>query len=215
MTFPGDEIEILVSKISKILILKNETLAISEAACGGLLSAYLVSIPGASKFYIGGKLVYSLKQRLKLSGWTEEDISSYMGPSEQVALKLARTTKYELGSTYVLSETGFAGPSTDLHLNSREEEEKGDEKDEEKGEEQEVEKEGEEKGAEKEEKKTELENGKSIDKTKVGIVYLGLNGPNGEVSCSRNTNSNDRSSNMTEFAKFGLQFLLENLEKAN
>ena len=39
-----------------------------------------------------------------------------MGPSESVALKLARTTKYELGSTYVLSETGFAGPSTDLHL---------------------------------------------------------------------------------------------------
>ena len=39
-----------------------------------------------------------------------------MGPSEQVALKLARTTKYELGSTFVLSETGFAGPSTALHL---------------------------------------------------------------------------------------------------
>lgn len=118
MNFPPDDITILVTKIAAILRKRNETLAISEAACGGLISAYIVSVPGASNFYIGGKLVYSLKQRLKLSGWSDDDITNYMGPSQQVALKLARTTKYELGSTYVLSETGFAGPSTDLHLNN-------------------------------------------------------------------------------------------------
>ncbi|ODV67603.1 hypothetical protein HYPBUDRAFT_137035 [Hyphopichia burtonii NRRL Y-1933] len=172
MGFPDDEIKQLVDKIAVHLRSKNQTLAISEAACGGLISAYLVSVPGASNFYIGGKLVYSLKQRLKVSGWTEEEISDYMGPSELVALKLARTTKYELGSTYVLSETGFAGPSTDLHL----------------------------------------ENHEGSQNSKVGTVYLGLNGPNGEVSCSRSTGSNDRSFNMTEFAKLGLQFLLETLQ---
>lgn len=116
MGFPPAEIEELVAKIAEILRSRNQTLAISEAACGGLLSAYMISVPGASNFYIGGKLVYALKQRLKLSGWSDEEISHYMGPSEQVALKLARTTKYELGSTFVLSETGFAGPTTDLHL---------------------------------------------------------------------------------------------------
>lgn len=81
-----------------------------------MLLAYLVSVPGASDFYIGGKLVYSVKQRLRLSGWSDSEIAAYVGPLEHVALKLARTTRYELGSTYVLSETGFAGPSTDLHL---------------------------------------------------------------------------------------------------
>lgn len=171
MTFPGDDIQPLVERIAELLRLKNQTLAISEAACGGLISSYLVSVPGASNFYIGGKLVYSLKQRLKLSGWTDDEIRNYMGPSEQVALKLARTTKYELGSTYVLSETGFAGPSADLHLNNLHE-----------------------------------------DDIKVGTVYLGLNGPQGEKSCSRNTGSNDRSENMKSFAKLGLQFLLEELE---
>lgn len=118
MNFPPPEIQTLVLEIASILRSRHQTLAISEAACGGLLSAYLVSVPGASDFYIGGKLVYLLRQRLKLSGWNEEDISQYMGPLEQVALKLARTTKYELGSTFVLSETGFAGPTTDLHLRS-------------------------------------------------------------------------------------------------
>ena len=115
-SFPPGEIKALVDEIAAILRERRQTLAISEAACGGLLLAYIVSVNGASDFYIGGKLVYSVKQRLRLSGWSDEDIHSYVGPLEQVALKLARTTKYELGSTYVLSETGFAGPTTDLHL---------------------------------------------------------------------------------------------------
>lgn len=172
MEFPPEDIQLIVQRISQILRERKKTLAISEAACGGLISAYLVSVPGASDFYIGGKLVYSLKQRLKLSGWSDYDISHYMGPSEQVALKLARTTKYELGSSYVLSETGFAGPTKDLHLQSV----------------------------------------SNVD-AEVGTLYLGLSGPNGEVSCSRNTGLSDRSKNMTEFAKLGLMFLLKELEK--
>lgn len=171
MNFPPPDVKLLVEEIASILRSRNQTVAISEAACGGLLSAYLVTVPGASNFYIGGKLVYSLKQRLKLSGSTDEEIINYMGPSELVALKLARTTKYELGSTYVLSETGFAGPSTDLHL------------------------------------LTKLAN------AEVGTVYLGLSGPSGDVSCFRETKSKDRSVNMTEFARLGLVFLLEELMK--
>lgn len=105
-----------MAEIAAILRDRKQTLSISEAACGGLLSAYIVSVNGALDFYIGGKLVYLLKQRLKLSGLSDAEISSYMGPLEQVVLRLARTAKYELGSTYVLSESGFAGPTTDLHL---------------------------------------------------------------------------------------------------
>lgn len=172
MGFPPAEIEELVGNIAELLRSRNQTLAISEAACGGLLSAYIISVPGASNFYIGGKLVYALKQRLKLSGWSEDEISHYMGPSEQVALKLARTTKYELGSTFVLSETGFAGPTTNLHM---------------------------------------LNLASDVDK--VGTVYLGLSGPGGEVSCERHTDSGNRSENMAAFAKMGLEFLYEQLEK--
>lgn len=171
MQFPPPDIQDIIKEIAQILRQKNHTLAVSEAACGGLISAYLISVPGASDFYIGGKLVYSLKQRLKLSGWNDEDIRNYMGPSEQVALKLARTTKYELGSTFVLSETGFAGPTVDLHLN----------------------------------------NSKNIE-SNVGTVYLAFVGPNEQVSCKISTGSANRSTNMTEFAKSGLIFLLDQLK---
>lgn len=184
MDFPPQDIQDLVNEIASILRSRNETLAISEAACGGLLLAYLISVPGASNFYIGGKLVYSTRQRLKLSGWTDEEISHYVGPSEQVALKLARTTKYELGSTYVLSETGFAGPSKDLHLSG-----KNDITD------------------------HELDPDHSGAIGGVGTVYLGLTGPNGESSSTKRTGSISRSVNMTEFANLGLQFLLTELKK--
>lgn len=172
MEFPPIEIRKLVGEIAQILRSQNQTLAISEAACGGLLSAYLVSIPGASDFYIGGKHVYSVRQRLRLSGWSNEEISGYVGPSKQVALKLARTTKYDLGSTYVLSETGFAGPTTDLHLQTS----------------------------------LNLDSG-------VGTVYFGVSGPTGDYASESSTGSGERSTNMTEFARLGLEFLLKTLKE--
>ena len=67
MAFPPEDIAQIVLEIATILRTRNQTLAVSEAACGGLISAYLVSVPGASDFYIGGKLLYSMKTRLKLS----------------------------------------------------------------------------------------------------------------------------------------------------
>ncbi|KAG5368368.1 CinA-like protein [Yarrowia sp. C11] len=111
--FISERVQLLLDEISALLTEKGHTLAVSEAACGGLISSYLVAIPGASKYFTGGTLVYSLKSRLKLSGWSQTDIEQYTGPSESVALRLARNLKIELGSTYALSETGWAGPTGD------------------------------------------------------------------------------------------------------
>ncbi len=109
--FPPSDIIPIVTKIATILTKRNETISTSEAACGGLISSYLISVPGASNYYHGGTLVYSLKSRLKLSGWHENDIENYTGPSESVVLRLARNLKIEMGSDYTLSESGFAGPT--------------------------------------------------------------------------------------------------------
>lgn len=106
--FPPARAVELVNEISAILKRRNETIAVCEAACGGLLSSYLVSVPGASEWFYGGTLVYSLKSRLKLSGWDSHDIETYTGPSTNVALRLARNLRLELGATYTLSETGYA-----------------------------------------------------------------------------------------------------------
>lgn len=109
MPFINPETLALVDEVARLLVEKNATIAVSEAACGGILLAYLVSKPGASAFFQGGTLVYSLKSKLKLLGWSEREILSYTGPSEASVLKQARNLRVELGSTYVLCESGFAG----------------------------------------------------------------------------------------------------------
>lgn len=176
MDFPPEDVQQLVAEIAEILIRRNQTVAVSEGACGGLLSAYLISLPGASNFFDGGRLIYSLKSRLRLSGWNNQQINSYTGPSESVALKMARNLRVEFGSTYVLSETGYAGPSTNVGLG---------------------------------------QDNSSINDAdaKVGTVYLGISGPNGNRSCEMCTESNDRSTNMQLFAKYSLQFFLQILKQ--
>lgn len=174
--FPPSSVTDTVRAIAEILKRRKETISVSEAACGGLLSAYLVSVSGASDWFHGGTLVYSLKSRLKLSGWSEEDILNYTGPSEKVVLRLARNLRMDLGSTYVLSESGIAGPVLQLQDNE----------------------------------------GKSIYSNEdIGTVYLGIAKPDGEVSTFKKTGSTDRSLNMEEFARVGLEFFLEELKKAD
>lgn len=117
MEFPPRRALELVTAISENLKQRKETIAVSEAACGGLLSSYLVSVPGASEWFYGGTMVYSLKSSLKLSGWDAKDIENYTGPSKSVALRLARNLRLELGATYTLSETGYASQSPTAQSN--------------------------------------------------------------------------------------------------
>lgn len=101
----------IAEKIAAVLVSKNETIAVSDAACGGLIGAYLVAVPGASDFFVGSRTAYTVKSRLHLSGWSQEEINSYTGPSEEVAARMGRRLRLEIGATYVLAETGWAGPS--------------------------------------------------------------------------------------------------------
>ncbi|PRT55890.1 CinA-like protein [Wickerhamiella sorbophila] len=107
------EVVEIAEKVAELLVAKNATVAVSDAACGGLIGAYLVAVPGASKFFVGSRTAYTVKSRLTLSGWSQDEINSYTGPSEEVAARMGRRLRLELGATYVLAETGWAGPSAD------------------------------------------------------------------------------------------------------
>ncbi|GMM35967.1 hypothetical protein DASC09_032920 [Saccharomycopsis crataegensis] len=196
MPFVTTEVQPIVEEIATILKSRNQTIAVSEAACGGILSAYLVAVAGASKFFQGGTLVYSLKSKLKLSGWSESEILSYTGPSKKSVLKQARNLRMELGSTYVLCESGFAGPSVDVEgvtSSPNAKKQKIENKDNTNGEEE-----------------TLLD-----DSRKVGTVYFAISGPNGEETTVENTGLSDRVENMEEFAKLGLEFFLQVLKNAD
>ena len=90
---------------------RKETVSIAESSSGGLLSAALLAVPGASAYYTGGAVVYTPKARVLLMDLPREAVAGMRSASEPYAQLLARTARERFGATWGLSETGAAGPT--------------------------------------------------------------------------------------------------------
>ena len=96
--------------VAERLIARGETLAVAESSAGGLISAALLAVPGASKFYVGGAVVYTARARLTLMDIPQKAMDGLRSASEPYALMLARVARKNLKASWGLSETGAAGP---------------------------------------------------------------------------------------------------------
>ncbi|WP_249138138.1 CinA family protein [Phenylobacterium montanum] len=90
---------------------RKETVAVAESSSGGLISAALLSVAGASAYFLGGGVVYTAKARVLLMDLPREAVAGMRSASEPYALLLARTARERFGATWGLSETGAAGPT--------------------------------------------------------------------------------------------------------
>ncbi|KAF1848268.1 competence/damage-inducible protein-like protein cinA [Cucurbitaria berberidis CBS 394.84] len=110
-SFPPEELRQIVQEVATLLKERKETISVAETAAGGLISATLLSFPGASGYYKGGLTLYTLESRIAFAGWTPEHIKDYKGPTPEIVTGLAEHTRKTLGSTYTVSESGTAGPT--------------------------------------------------------------------------------------------------------
>jgi len=103
----------LAEKIAASLIARKETVAVAESSTGGLISAALLSVPGASAYYRGGGIIYTPRARAALVNITKEEMESVgmRGASEPYAVLLAERARELLNTTWGLSESGATGPS--------------------------------------------------------------------------------------------------------
>lgn len=90
---------------------RGETIAVSESSSGGLVSAALLALPGASAYFMGGAVTYTATARGALAGITAEQMTGLRSASEPYALLLARTMRERLGTSWGLAETGASGPT--------------------------------------------------------------------------------------------------------
>ena len=97
--------------IGALLKKTGESLAVSESSCGGLISATLVAVPGASAYYVGGSVVYTRAAQQGLLDVPESDMEGIRASSEPYAELNARTIRERLGTTWAVSETGASGPT--------------------------------------------------------------------------------------------------------
>jgi len=101
----------LAEKLGALLKDRRETIAIAESSTGGLVSAALLSVPGASAYFLGGAVVYTVKARRALMDLQDAAVTGMRGASEPYAMLLARTARQRLGATWSLSESGATGPT--------------------------------------------------------------------------------------------------------
>lgn len=97
--------------IAEILKARGETVAVAETSAGGLVSAQLLAVPGASAYFVGGGVLYTGDARAGLSGISDADMAGIRSSSEPFAELLAKTMREKLGTTWGLAETGAAGPT--------------------------------------------------------------------------------------------------------
>lgn len=101
----------LAEAIAEQLKTRGETLAVAESSSGGLVSAALLAVPGASAYFQGSAVVYTGRARMRLLDLPREAVAGMRSASEPYALLLARTARENLSATWGLSETGAAGPA--------------------------------------------------------------------------------------------------------
>jgi PncC family amidohydrolase len=112
MTDPADAtVQDEASRAAVLLKRTGATLAVAESSTGGLVSAALLAVPGASAYFLGGAVVYTRQARGALLAISDEMMTGIRPASEPYALLLARTVRQRFGAVWGLAETGATGPT--------------------------------------------------------------------------------------------------------
>jgi PncC family amidohydrolase len=109
--FLSNEQRDLAERIATRLVQREETLAVAESTTGGLISAALLAVPGASQYYRGGGVLYTLDSRIALAGVPREEYTNYRGTTPELLLSFAEATRARLDATWCIGESGLAGPA--------------------------------------------------------------------------------------------------------
>ncbi|HKB24483.1 MAG TPA: CinA family protein [Methylomirabilota bacterium] len=106
-----NELVTLASSLGALLKDRKETIAVAESSAGGLISAALLAVPGASAYFLGGGVIYTQAARRALLRVPDESVAGIRSSTEAYARLKARTIRELMGATWGLAETGATGPT--------------------------------------------------------------------------------------------------------
>jgi nicotinamide-nucleotide amidase len=98
-------------RIAASLKAKKQTVAVAESAAGGLITAALLAVPGASAYCLGGIVIYTGQGWEAMRDFDKSLLGGYRSATEGNALVRARLARDRFGATWGLGETGAAGPT--------------------------------------------------------------------------------------------------------
>jgi nicotinamide-nucleotide amidase len=110
--------------LEEVVLLRLEmrglTLATAESITGGLIAQRLTSVPGSSRAFLGGAVVYSDELKSQFADVPAALIEKHGAVSEQVAKALAEGIRKQTGASIGLAITGVAGPGPLTDTNGEE-----------------------------------------------------------------------------------------------
>src|SRR3981081_2751974 len=101
----------IAEKIAARLIERRQTIAVAESSTGGLISAELLAVPGASAYFVGSAVVYTRDARRVLMDIPDDAMKGIRSASEPYARLLASQIRQRFSTDWGLSETGATGPT--------------------------------------------------------------------------------------------------------
>ena len=92
--------------------MENFTVATAESCTGGLIASRMTDLAGASAYVKGGIIAYNDDIKKSVLHVAAETLKNFGAVSEQTALEMARNVREIFSSTFGLSTTGIAGPTS-------------------------------------------------------------------------------------------------------
>ena len=101
----------LATALGALLKERKQTVAVAESSAGGLISATLLAVPGASAYFLGGGVIYTQAARRALLRVGDEAVKGIRSSTETYAQLKAKAVRELMGATWGLAETGATGPT--------------------------------------------------------------------------------------------------------
>jgi len=101
----------LAEKVAALLKNRRESIAVAESSTGGLISAALLAVPGASAYFLGGAVIYTGAARKALLDIPDEALTGMRASTEAYAVLLARTARQRFSAAWGIGESGATGPT--------------------------------------------------------------------------------------------------------
>ena len=108
-----NDIQSLSSEIADLLKKNKQTISVIESSSGGLISSALLSQEGASAYYMGGQVIYTLQSIRAITGLRIRELKekNIRSSSEPFALLIAQKACGLYETDWAIGESGAAGPS--------------------------------------------------------------------------------------------------------
>ncbi|MBV1961899.1 MAG: CinA family protein [Immundisolibacteraceae bacterium] len=105
------QLSTVAAQVATQLKQAEQSIAVAESSTGGLISSALLAIPGASSYFLGGAVVYTLEARRELLGLSDAQLATLKPLTEEYVGVCARAIRLKLGATWGLAELGATGPA--------------------------------------------------------------------------------------------------------